>query len=69
MLRPQPERYCIRRYACMRSLEVLIACQSLILFSIVHYPEILFVGSKSTCTGGQLLPDRRRYGIQYHSCM
>jgi hypothetical protein len=45
----------------MRSLKVLIACQSLIVFSIVHYPGILFTGSKSTCIGDQLLLDRERY--------
>jgi hypothetical protein len=37
----------------MRSLDVLTACQSLILFSIVHYPGILFTGSKSICIGDQ----------------
>jgi hypothetical protein len=68
-LRPQRERYCIRRYTCMRSLKVLFACQSLLLFSIIHYPEILFTGSKSTCIGYQLLPHREMYGFRQHSCM
>jgi hypothetical protein len=38
------------------------------LFSIVHYSETLFIGSKSTYMGDQLLLDRGRYGIRHHSC-
>jgi hypothetical protein len=43
--------------------------QSLILFSIVYYSETLFIDSKSTYIGDQLLPNRERYDIRHHSCM
>jgi hypothetical protein len=56
-------------YTYMRSLEVLFAWQSLLLFSVVNYSGILFTGSKSTYIWDKLLPHRGRYGIRHHSCM
>jgi hypothetical protein len=69
LLRSQQERYCIWCYTCMQSIKVLFHCQSLLLFSIVHYARTLFTGCKRTWIGDQLLPHRQRYGIQRHSCM
>jgi hypothetical protein len=55
-------------YTCMRPLEFLFACQSLLLFSVVNCQGISFNSSKSTCTRDQLLPHRGRYSTRHHSC-
>jgi hypothetical protein len=52
-------------YTCMRSLEFLFACQSLLLFYVVNCLVILFTGSKSTYIRDQLLPHRGRYGTRF----
>jgi hypothetical protein len=70
LFKPHRERYCSQLCAYMRLLKFCSVDNLWYCFvCIIHYPGILFTGTKSTSIGDQLLADRGRYGSRHHSCM